>query len=117
MCAAVILIAGAFFEERFIGAEFREFSVCAEEVYAKTEDRSATVNDVYALQLKWLDVKSKLRAFISHNEIKEFDMWIAEACSLVGKELWEDALAKLEVVKELAEQIPKTFEISLSNVF
>ena len=34
-----------------------------------------------------------------------------------GDEKWTDALSKIEVLKELSEQIPKTFAISLENIF
>ena len=44
-------------------------------------------------------------------------MWISETIKLVRNEMWEEALAKAEVIKELAEQIPKTFDVSLANIF
>ena len=114
---AIILAVSAAFEMRFIHGEFNDFYVCADTLYEKIEEKTATEDDVYALQKIWITAKSRLHAFISHNEIKEFDMWISETIKLVRNEMWEEALAKAEVIKELAEQIPKTFDVSLANIF
>lgn len=114
---AIILVLCAIFEVNFIKGEFGAFASEVAVVYEKTENGSATEDDVYSLQEKWLRSKSKLHAFIPHNEIKEFDLWIAESVKLVKNRKWEDALSKLEVIKELAEQVPKTFEVSFSNIF
>lgn len=117
IAVAIILVFAAFFETQFIHKEFDEFYSAVEITYRKIEEESAKEEDIYNLQQNWHDKKSKLHAFIPHNEIKEFDLWIAEAVKLVKEEMWEDALSKLEVIKELSRQVPKTFEISFANIF
>lgn len=114
---AALLAAGAIYEMKFIHGEFHELAAAAEVLYDKIDAHAATENDVYALQKKWLTKKERLHSFVSHNEIKEFDMWISETVKLVTAEMWDDALSKVEVVKELVEQIPKNFEISWANIF
>lgn len=115
--AALVLAAGIVYETTFIRGEFQELTVATEALYDKIEAENANENDVYTLQKKWIWVKEKLHAFISHNEIKEFDMWIAETVNLVAAKMWDEALSKTEVILELEEQIPKNFKISLANVF
>ena len=44
------------------------------------------------------------------------DLWLAEAVTLVRDKEWKDAISKIEVLKELSEQIPMTFRISLENI-
>ena len=114
---ALILVDTAILDVNFINGEFKDFSDSVAIVYEKVEQQNASEDDIYELQDKWLQSKNKWHAFIPHNEIKEFDLWIAEAIKLVKEEMWEDALSKLEVIKELAEQVPKTFEVSFSNIF
>ncbi len=114
---AVVLTVGVIFETNFIHGEFNELAAATATLYDKIEEKSANENDVYALQKKWVDAKEKLHAFISHNEIKEFDLWIAETVKLVSAEMWDEALSKMEVIRELEEQIPKGFEFSFANVF
>lgn len=113
---AIILIAGAFYENDFIKRQFNEFDQTLQVLYEKIDEKTAVEGDVYAVQNNWLDKKRVLHIFIPHNEIKEVDLWLAESVKLVRDEKWEDALSKVEVLKELSEQIPKTFAISIENI-
>ena len=117
LCVAIILTAGAIYETNFVQRQFNEFHTVLEVLYLKVDDQTATQDDVYAVQKNWLDKKRFLHAFIPHNEIKEVDLWLSETVTLVRDEKWEDAISKLEVLKELAEQIPKTFSVKLQNLF
>ena len=114
--ALLILIGGAIYEETFVFRQFNELHEVIEVVYDKVNDKTATEDDIYSLQSNWLDKKKYLHVFIPHNEIKEIDLWTAEAVKLVRDKKWEDAISKIEVLKELAEQIPKTFRISIENI-
>lgn len=113
---AAILFCGAIYESNFVHRQFEEFDVVLETLYEKVDDQTATQDDVYAVQKNWLDKKRWLHAFIPHNEIKEIDLWLAEAVTLVRDKEWKDAISKIEVLKELSEQIPKTFIVSWENV-
>ncbi len=117
ICVAIILLTSCIFEMDFIRRQFNEFYVVTNELYDKVDQKTAKQDDVYAVQNNWLEKKKFLHAFIPHNEIKEVDLWLAESATLVRDEKWEDALSKIEVLKELAEQIPKTFAVSFANIF
>ena len=116
LCAVAILIGGAVYESFYIHRQFDDFSCVLETLYDKVNDKTATQDDVYAVQKNWLDKKEHLHIFIPHNEIKEIDLWLAESVMLVRDEKWSDALSKIEVLKELSEQIPKTFELNFANI-
>jgi hypothetical protein len=107
---------GAHFESKFVSDQFYEFHEVLEVLYQKVDDHSAVYEDVYSAQKNWLDKKRYLHAFIPHNEIKEIDLWLSEAVTLVRDKEWKDAISKVEVLKELCEQIPKTFSLSWENV-
>ena len=114
---ALLLCCLAVYESDFTKRQFEELSVVMETLYEKVDDKTAVEDDVYAVQKNWLDKKRYLHIFIPHNEIKEIDLWLAESVKLVRDEKWEDALSKIEVLRELAEQIPKTFTVTLENIF
>ena len=116
VCVAVIFIIGAIVETNFVHKQFEEFHDVLEILYEKVDDETATQDDVYAVQKNWLDKKRYLHAFIPHNEIKEVDLWLSEAVTLVRDKEWNDAISKIEVLIELAEQIPKTFSVTWENV-
>ena len=117
ICVCIILLVGTILETNFINKEFSDFHNVLDVAYEKVLNQTAVEDDVYAVQNNWLDKKAKLHAFIPHNDIKEIDLWIAEAVTLVRDKEWHDAVSKIEVLKELTEQIPKTFLISFSNIF
>ena len=117
ICALIIILSASIFEAKFIQKQFLEFHSVVEILYEKVDEKTAVEEDVYAVQKNWLRKKTYLHAFIPHNEIKEVDLWLSETVTLVRDEQWEDAISKLEVLKELAEQIPKTFALSFANVF
>ena len=116
LAVVLLLLVGSILECFFIKDTFKEVGVETDAVYQKILDEEASEEDIYNLQDVWLNKKRFLHAFIPHNEIKEIDLWIAETVKLVKDEKWIDALSKLEVVKELIEQIPRTFNISFENI-
>ncbi len=103
-------------EQIFVNKTFNSLEEKVKIVYVKTEDKSAKKDDILALQKLWIDKKEFLHIFIPHNEIKEIDLWLSESCTLVENEKWEDAISKLDVVIELLEQIPKTFDFRIENI-
>lgn len=116
IAVAILLFVGAILEARFIDKQFNEFNEVLCVLYEKVDDESATINDVYAVQQNWLEKKRYLHIFIPHTEIKEVDLWLSESATLVRDKEWEDAISKIEVLKELSEQIPKTFSLRIENV-
>lgn len=117
ICVAVLLLVGAIWECNYVKKEFNEFHDAIEVVYDKVDDQTATIDDIYVVQNIWLKKKKTLHMLLPHTEIKEVDLWIAETATLVRDREWNDAISKMEVLKELSEQIPKSFAISLSNIF
>jgi hypothetical protein len=115
-CVLALLIVGSIAETNYIRKQFNDFNQVLCVLYEKVDEEVAIESDVYAVQDFWLNKKKHLHAFIPHTEIKEIDLWLAESVTLVRDKEWEDAISKIEVLKELTEQIPKTFIISWENV-
>ncbi len=103
-------------EQILVNNTFTSLEERVEIVYKKAENKSAKKDDILALQKLWIEKKEFLHIFIPHNEIKEIDLWLSESCTLVENEKWEDAISKLDVVIELLEQIPKTFDFRIENI-
>ncbi len=116
ICVALILVVGAIYENDFVHRQFDEFHDVLEVLYEKVDDHVATQEDVYSAQKNWIEKKRYLHVFIPHNEIKEVDLWLSESVTLVRDKEWKDAISKIEVLKELCEQVPKTFMITADNI-
>ncbi len=114
--ALAIVIISSIYEQVYLKNSFDEFRKVTSEVYKKTEDKTAVKSDILAVQNLWIEKKKTLHVFIPHNDIKEVDLWISEAVTLIEKKMWEDALSKLEVVIEMSEQIPKTYTLKIENI-
>ena len=112
-----LLVTFSVYEQLFVSKQFDEFHGVLQTLYVKIEDNTASSDDVYAVQKNWLDKKRYLHIFIPHNEIKEVDLWLSESATLVRDKEWNDAISKIEVLIELSEQIPKTFSLTLENIF
>lgn len=116
LMVCLMLFLFAYAENLLIQEKFTDFHKALDAIYQKIDDQTALYQDVYALQDNWIDKKKTLHVFIPHNEIKEFDLWIAETVTFVRDKQWGEAISKIEVLKELCEQIPRTFCLSLENI-
>lgn len=116
ICSALIIAGSAIYESNFVARQFNEFHAVLSVLYDKVDGETATQDDVYAVQKNWIEKKHVLHIFIPHSEIKEVDLWLSEAATLVRDKEWHDAISKIEVLKELSEQIPMSFKITLENI-
>lgn len=117
LVSALIFIGGSICEQVYLNNSFQNFRERLIVVYEKTEDETITAYDVKSVQDLWIKNKKTLHVFISHNDIKELDMWISESLNYVKQKNYGEALDKIEVAIELAEQIPKGYLIRFENVF
>ena len=114
--ASTILFLASLYEQNYINTTFNELKDSFVIIYNKIESDTAVKDDILSAQKLWISKKEKLHIFISHNEIKEVDLWIAETVTLVENGKKEDAVSKIDVVIELMEQIPKSFSFKIENL-
>ena len=114
--ASLILFFASLYEQNYINTTFKELKNSFVIIYNKIENDTAIKEDILSAQKLWISKKEKLHIFISHNEIKEVDLWIAETVTLVENGKKEDAVSKIDVVIELMEQIPKSFSFKIENL-
>lgn len=115
--ASALIAVGGIYENFSLRKTFDEMISCVDEISVKLVECDAVTDDITSLQKLWLTNKKSLHAYIPHTEIKELDLWISECVAYVKLNKYDEALSKLEVVKELCEQIPKTFLIRFENLF
>ena len=103
--------------EIYLDRQFDEFQGALETLYRKVEDRTANREDGYAVKEMWTDKKSKLHIFVPHNDISYIDYWLNEACGLIYCGEYDLALGKVEVLREIAENLPGGYTMKLENIF
>ena len=116
--AAILLCLGLFiFTEWYVDKQFYEFSEALETLYSKVEDKTANREDGFAVRTLWNDRKAKLQVFLPHNDISYIDYWLSEACGLIYYEKYELALGKIEVLMEIAKNLPDSYGLRIENIF
>ena len=116
LIAIALLFSVGIFESSFVQKQFDEFYSAVNSLYEKTDEKTITSADVLAAKNLWTVKKRYLHMFIPHSEIKEVDLWLSEAVSYSKSENYEETLSKLEVLKDLCGNIPKTFKLKPENV-
>ena len=116
--AAILICIGLFiFAEIYVHRQFDEFSDALDSLYTKIENETATREDGLAVRTLWEDKKSKLQVLVPHNDISYIDYWLSEACGLLYNEKYDLALGKIEVLKEIAKNLPDAYSITFENIF
>lgn len=115
---AIALCLGVFiFAQIYVDGQFEEFGDALDVLYFKIEDESATREDAAAVRSMWSDKRDKLHIILPHNDISYIDYWISEACGLLYNGEYALALGKIEVLREIAKNLPKGYAPNLSNIF
>ena len=85
-------------------------------LYEKVEEENANSGDADAVRTMWSAKKSKLHMFIPHNDISYMDYRLNEAFSYIYTQDYPLALANLEIVKKMAENLPDNYRLKLENI-
>lgn len=117
LTAILLCIALFIFTEWYVNSQFDDFSAALDTLYTKIEDGDANREDGFAVRSLWNDKKSKLHIFVPHNDISYVDYWLSEACGLIYSQKYDLALAKIEVLKEVAKNMPDAYTLKLENIF
>lgn len=118
MLLAIFLLFGAIvFEQKVTNNTFNEFYHLTCITQEKLSKENPSVCDGDGLFYFWLENKKKLQVWIPHAEIKEIDLWVSECVAYTKLGKFDEASAKLDVLKTLSKQIPRTFSFYIENLF
>ncbi len=121
--AISILVALAFiigisaFEINFVTGAFSEFRAILCGLYEKAEASQATHEDGLVAQKFWEDKKKSLHVWLPHSSIEAVDFHLSEALGYLYEGQLTDALPKIEVLIDMAENIPHVFMFKMENIF
>lgn len=115
---ALALCVGVFIGvEIYLHKQFEQFGDALETLYRKIENEEANREDGYAVREMWANKKSKLHIFLPHNDISYVDHWLNEACGLIYEGNYQLALCKIEVLRDVAKNLPDSYSLKLENIF
>lgn len=115
--SALILAGAAIYEQIYVNSAFDRLFEQALIMQEKEINKTATPADAKNVRNCWIKEKEKMHAFISHNDIKELDMWLSEGIAFTKSGKYEEAYTKYVVIADLCKSIPKGYLIRFENVF
>lgn len=115
--SALILAGAAIYEQIYVNSAFDRLLEQALVMQEKETNKTATPADAENVRNCWIKEKEKIHAFISHNDIKELDMWLSEGIAFTKSGKYEEAYTKYVVIADLCKSIPKGYLIRFENVF
>lgn len=115
--SALILAGAAIYEQIYVNSAFDRLFEQALIMQEKETNKTATPADAENVKNCWIKEKEKMHAFISHNDIKELDMWLSEGIAFTKSGKYEEAYTKYVVIADLCKSIPKGYFIRFENVF
>ena len=115
--SALILAGAAIYEQIYVNSAFDRLFEQALIMQEKETNKTATPTDAENVRNCWIKEKEKMHAFISHNDIKELDMWLSEGIAFTKSGKYEEAYTKYVVIADLCKSIPKGYLIRFENVF
>ena len=115
--SALILAGAAIYEQIYVNSAFDRLFEQAVIMQEKETNKTAPPADAENVRNCWIKEKEKMHAFISHNDIKELDMWLSEGIAFTKSGKYEEAYTKYVVIADLCKSIPKGYLIRFENVF
>lgn len=115
--SALILAGAAIYEQIYVNSAFDRLLEQTLIMQEKEINKTATPADAENVRNCWIKEKEKMHAFISHNDIKELDMWLSEGIAFTKSGKYEEAYTKYVVIADLCKSIPKGYLIRFENVF
>ena len=86
-------------------------------MYQKTEAGTATHEDGNAMRIFWEDKKKVLHIWLPHTIVDQLDTHLNEALGYLYQGNFEDSLPKFEVLIDMTENIPYTYDLTPQNIF
>ncbi|MBO4472328.1 MAG: DUF4363 family protein [Clostridia bacterium] len=117
--AVVLLIVGmGVFEQIYIDRLYTETTAQAEAVKREIQrDVEDALPAALALKESWLKKRSFLEAVTPHNETKEMILRIAELIGYVEAKDDKSALATVEIILEMCDNVPHILSFHWEHIF
>lgn len=112
----LLIIGVSIYDIHYVQTTFEVFHDTLRILKQKTELGEATYDDGLALRSYWDTKKRVMHIWVPHTPLAEIDYQLDEAIGYLYTEDYESALPKIEVLLGLAENIPKSYTLSLGNI-
>ena len=117
LVAFALIFGLSFYEIYYVRTTFKDFHEILDSLYQKTESHVATHEDGTAVRAYWEEEKQTLHVWLPHTMLQEVDYHLDEAIGYLYNDDFSNALAQLEVAREISMEIPRSYTLALQNIF
>ena len=107
----------SFYEVWYVRQTFYEFHEILDSLYQKTESYTATYEDGTAVRSYWENEKRTLHVWLPHTMLQEMDYHLDEAIGYLYNDDYANALAQLEVAREISLELPRSYSLGIQTIF
>lgn len=112
-----IIVALSAYEMYYVYNTFAYFHELLQNLYTKTQLQTVTDEDGNSIRAYWKEERQKLHVWIPHTSLQEIDYQMNEAIGFIYQDNYDDALPKIKVLIGLSEDIPRSYNLHLGNIF
>ena len=112
-----LILGVSFYESSCVDKAFNELRTTFETLQEKAELGTATYNDGVAARIFWDKKKETLHFWLPHTALQEIDFQLNEAIGFLSLDDNEGALPKIEVLINLTDAIPHSYNFNVKNIF
>ena len=106
----------SFYEVYYVRQTFSQFHEILDGLYQKAESYTATYEDGTAVRSYWENKKHTLHIWLPHSMLQEVDYHLDEAIGYLYNDDYANALAQLEVAREISLELPHSYSLALQNI-
>ena len=112
-----LILTLSIYEMYYVHDTFHHFTAILQALRQKTELQTATYEDGMAVRSYWEHEKHTLHVWLPHTMLQEVDYHLDEAIGYLYNDDYANALAQVEVARELSLEFPRSYSFSLQNIF
>ena len=112
-----LILGVSMYEIYYVESTFATFHDMLRSLKEKTDLNTVNYSDGLAVRSFWDEKKQVMHIWVPHTALSEIDYQLDELIGFLYTEKYDDALPKIEVVLGLSEYVPRSYTISLGNIF
>ena len=113
----LIILGVSIYDIHYVQKTFSVFHDTLRTLKQKTELGIATYDDGLAVRAYWDTKKHVMHMWVPHTPLAEIDYQLDEAIGNLYIQDYDGAMPNIEVLLGLSENIPKSYTLSLGNIF
>ncbi len=116
LVALVLVLSCGILEVVLLSKSYEKLAAECDEIIAKCDDESLTLNEYNVFRDKWVDLREKSELLLPHVDVYEINLRFAEGQAYAEDGDFAQLKAQLTVVSELLDYVPHLMKPSIKHI-